>query len=173
MPIHCIGGNQIVSMLKCLLAKASQRKVFCGGFDFSLSSRASAATRDLHFIMTRPRLYFVYILSSRSRNLYTGVTNDVFRRVFQHRNGRASIFTQTYRIHRLVYFERHDDVRRAISREKEIKGWRREKKIALIESINPAWEDLAEKWFSEVQVPRRNAPRDDSIGNLRLHNRGM
>ena len=82
--------------------------------------------------MTRSKLYYVYILSSRSRNLYTGVTNDVFRRVLQHREGRASIFTQKYQIHRLVYFERHDDVRRAISREKEIKGWRRAKKIALI-----------------------------------------
>jgi putative endonuclease len=68
----------------------------------------------------------------------------------------------------LVYFERHD-VRRAISREKEIKGWRREKKIALIESTNPAWEDLASKWFSDVQIPRRAAPRDDSRGNLGSH----
>jgi len=111
--------------------------------------------------MARQQHYFVYILSSQSRNLYTGVTNDVFRRVFQHRDGRGSIFTQKYRIRRLVYFERHDDVRRAISREKEIKAWRRQKKIALIESLNPAWEDLAAKWFSEVQIPRRFAPRDD------------
>ena len=118
--------------------------------------------------MSHSRLFFVYILSSRSRNLYTGVTNDVFRRILQHREGRASVFTQKYRIHRLVYFERHDDVRRAISREKEIKGWRRAKKIALIESVNPAWEDLAARWFTdlagkkqEVQVPRRFAPRDD------------
>jgi len=58
-------------------------------------------------------------------------------------------------------------------REKEIKGWRRNKKIALIESRNPAWEDLAVKWFSEVQVPRRCAPRDDSLGKLELRNRGM
>ena len=112
--------------------------------------------------MSRSRLYFVYILSSRSRNLYTGVTNDIFRRVLQHREGRASLFTPKYRIHRLVYFERHDDVRRAISREKEIKGWRRGKKIALIESMNPAWEDLAAGWFAEVQVPRRPAGRDSS-----------
>jgi putative endonuclease len=106
--------------------------------------------------------YYVYILSSRSRNLYTGVTNDVARRVWQHRDGRASTFTLKYRIQRLVYFERHDDVRRAISREKEIKGWRRAKKIALIESMNPAWEDLAARWFT-VPVKRKESAGPSSL----------
>ena len=94
--------------------------------------------------------YYVYILSSRSRNLYTGVTNELARRVWQHRQGKASVFTQRYRIHRLVYFERHGKVVDAIAREKQIKAWRREKKIALIESTNPAWEDLAERWFDDI-----------------------
>ena len=104
--------------------------------------------------------YYVYILSSRSRNLYAGVTNDIARRVWQHRNGRASAFTRKYRIHRLVYCEWHDDVRTAISREKEIKGWRRAKKIALIEATNSAWEDLAARWFTVES----NVKKEESAG---------
>jgi putative endonuclease len=88
------------------------------------------------------RLYYVYILASRSRTLYIGITNDLIRRVSEHRDGRVLGFTSKYRIHRVVYFEIFHDVRVAIGREKEIKGWRRDKKIALIESRNPAWDDL-------------------------------
>ena len=113
--------------------------------------------------MSRSKLYFVYILSSRSRNLYTGITNDIFRRVLQHREGRASAFTRQYRIHRPVYFERHDDVRRAIAREKEIKGWRRAKKVALIESTNPAWEDLAAGWFTDLAKEKAGSAGPSSL----------
>jgi len=94
--------------------------------------------------------YYVYILSSRSRNLYTGVTNNLARRVSEHREGRIPGFTHRYRIHRLVYFESYRDVRDAISREKEIKGWRRSKKVALIEEHNRRWDDLAAGWFGPV-----------------------
>jgi putative endonuclease len=96
-----------------------------------------------------PRTYCVYILASRSRNLYTGVTNNLERRMIEHRDGLVPGFTSRYRISRLVHFEVFGDVRGAIAREKEIKGWRREKKIWLIERQNPKWEDLAEKIAEE------------------------
>lgn len=95
------------------------------------------------------RRYFVYIMASRSRNLYTGVTNNVIRRTAEHKLGTVPGFTSRYRLYRLVYVESFPDIRRAISREKQVKSWRREKKIALIEQANPTWKDLAEKWFPE------------------------
>ncbi|MBX3447755.1 MAG: GIY-YIG nuclease family protein [Parvibaculaceae bacterium] len=89
--------------------------------------------------------YFVYILASRKHGtLYVGVTNDVARRVFEHRAGNASAFTKKYRVHRLVYAESHDDVEEAIKREKAIKEWQRAWKVQLIERANPEWDDLAE-----------------------------
>jgi putative endonuclease len=94
------------------------------------------------------RAYFVYILASRSRVLYVGVTNRLLERVKQHRLGFGD-FTRKYRVHRLVHFETFDNVRSAIAREKQIKGWRREKKIRLIEGENPLWEDLAEEYFAK------------------------
>jgi putative endonuclease len=93
------------------------------------------------------RTYCVYILASRSRNLYTGVTNNLQRRMFEHRNGLVPGFSSKYKVHRLVYFEVFGDIRHAIGREKEIKGWRREKRVALIQRRNPTWEDLAEEMF--------------------------
>ena len=90
------------------------------------------------------RVYCVYILVGRSRNLYTGVTNDLDRRMLEHRQGLIPGFTSRYRIFRLVHFERLGSIHEAIAREKEIKGWRRDKKIALIERHNPTWRDLAE-----------------------------
>jgi putative endonuclease len=90
--------------------------------------------------------YFVYILASRSRTLYIGVTGHIHRRVDEHRRGVGSEFTARYRCDRLVYVESTRDVNAALTREKQLKSWRREKKIALIESMNPAWEDLAAGW---------------------------
>ena len=92
------------------------------------------------------RTYFVYILANRSRTLYIGVTNNIHRRVLDHRSGTASGFTRRYLVRSLVYVESTTDVRAAIAREKEIKGWLRAKKIALIESANPDWTDLADGW---------------------------
>ena len=92
------------------------------------------------------RSYYVYILGSRSRVLYTGVTNDLERRVGEHRKKSHGKFTTRYYVRKLVYFEETDDIGVAIAREKEIKGWRRGKKVALVESVNPGWRDLAEKW---------------------------
>jgi len=93
------------------------------------------------------RTYYVYLMASRSRVLYTGVTNDLTRRVKEHKEGLTGGFTKKYRITRLVHFEAFLDVRDAIVREKEIKGWMRYRKIRLVEGRNPAWEDLAHDWF--------------------------
>lgn len=103
------------------------------------------------------RDYCVYILSSRSRNLYTGVTSNLFRRVVEHKNGIIPGFTWRYRIHRLVHFESFMYARNAIAREKQIKAWDRKKRVALIERTNPAWADLAETW-----VTKRKADADPS-----------
>ena len=85
-------------------------------------------------------------MTNRSGTLYTGVTNDLRRRVAQHRRGVGSHFTAKYRIRQLIYYQACTDVKSAIAREKEIKGWRRAKKVALIESVNPDWRDLSEEW---------------------------
>jgi putative endonuclease len=91
------------------------------------------------------RNYCVYILASRSRNLYVGVTDDLERRMIEHRDGLVSGFTTRYRVFRLVHFEVFGAITSGIVREKEIKGWRREKKIRLIERNNPTWADLGER----------------------------
>lgn len=106
------------------------------------------------------KTYWVYILASRSRNLYTGVTGNLKRRLAQHRLGLPPGFTSRYRIFRLVHYEAFTDVRSAIGREKEIKAWRREKKMRLIEANNRTWEDLSESWFADQQkrVPEQTDP---------------
>jgi putative endonuclease len=91
------------------------------------------------------RRYFVYILTSRSRNLYTGMTSDLMRRICEHREGRVPGFTSRYRIQRLVRVASFRDVREAIGRKKQIKSWRRELRLKLMEAENPAWRDLAEE----------------------------
>ena len=87
--------------------------------------------------------YYVYIMTNKSRTLYTGVTGDLERRVYEHKHKLVPGFTSKYNITRLVYFEMTHDIQAAISREKQIKGWLRKKKIALIESMNPEWKELA------------------------------
>jgi len=90
--------------------------------------------------------YYVYIMTNKSRTLYTGVTNDLERRVYQHKQKLVPGFTTKYNITQLVYFEATQDVRAAIAREKQIKGWLRTRKIALIEAANPEWKDLSIGW---------------------------
>lgn len=92
--------------------------------------------------------YYVYILTNKSRTLYTGVTNGLLRRVYEHKQKLVQGFTAKYNITRLAYFEETTDVQAALAREKQIKGWLRIKKIALIESVNPRWEDLSDGWYS-------------------------
>jgi len=93
--------------------------------------------------------YYVYILTNYSKTLYTGVTNNLHRRVYEHKKKLIPGFTQKYNINQLVYYEETSDVREAISREKQIKGWLRAKKIALIESKNPQWLDLSFDWYEK------------------------
>jgi putative endonuclease len=124
--------------------------------------------------MQEPKRYFVYIMTNRQRShvLYTGITGDLRRRVFQHKNKVVPGFTSRYNLTRLVYFEMFIYPDAAISREKEIKGWRRAKKIRLIESMNPHRHDLAEEWGSEykptgpaVQLPVRSTREITSPAN--------
>jgi putative endonuclease len=94
------------------------------------------------------KLYHVYVLASRSRVLYVGMTGNVEQRIFDHKNHtRPLSFTARYNVTRLVHIEEYTDVWQAISREKAIKSWRRSKKLQLIESSNPQWRDLAEGWM--------------------------
>jgi putative endonuclease len=92
--------------------------------------------------------FFVYILASHSRVLYTGVTRSLLRRMHQHRLGQVPRFTRRYNVNRLVFFQETPSARAAFDRERQIKGWKRDKKIRLIESVNAQWLDLAEEWFS-------------------------
>ncbi len=103
--------------------------------------------------MKREWKFYIYILASKSRRLYTGMTNSLFNRVMQHKPGEIDGFTKRYKINRLVYFEEFKYVRNCIAREKELKKWSRTKKIALIEELNPTWEDLAKDWGKALVPP--------------------
>jgi putative endonuclease len=95
--------------------------------------------------------YAVYMMTNRWKNvLYTGVTNSLERRVWEHKNGVTPGFTKKYNCDRLVFFEISDQIDSAIAREKQIKGWTRAKKNALIATMNPEWNDLAEEWYRET-----------------------
>jgi putative endonuclease len=110
------------------------------------------ALRDLGGFVTS-RTYYVYILASASGVLYTGITNNIHRRTAQHRMKQLPGFTAKYNVTRLVHYESFADVGLAIAREKEIKAWRRSKRVALIESTNPKWKDLAADWFP-AEMPK-------------------
>ena len=88
--------------------------------------------------------YYIYILTNKSKTLYTGITNNLNRRVYEHKNKLIEGFTKKYNIDKLIYFELFNNPKDAIRREKQIKGWIRKKKIELIESMNPEWKDLCE-----------------------------
>ncbi len=120
------------------------------------------------------KVYYVYIVASRSRTLYIGVTGEIELRLAQHRSGTVEGFPKPYRCHRLVYLERFAYINNAIAREKQLKGWLRARKVALIEQENPTWEDLSAGWGKPAarydwraeeeakQVLRRSAPQDDN-----------
>jgi putative endonuclease len=111
--------------------------------------------------------FYVYILQSASRRaLYIGVTNNLRHRVFQHKTHQFEGFTDDYNAVRLVYWEKFGSVGNAIAREKQLKRWRREKKIWLIERMNPAWRDLAADWY-EAQGLSTTPPVRTSDGQLR------
>ncbi len=100
------------------------------------------------------RTYYVYIMASASRRLYVGVTGNLAQRVLQHRTRDIPGFTKKYHMTNLVYVEPTSEVLAAIVREKQIKGWRRARKIALIESLNPEWRDLADDLLDRIEIPR-------------------
>jgi putative endonuclease len=89
--------------------------------------------------------YYVYVLSSPAQVLYIGITNSLDRRIGEHRESIASSFSARYKLKKLVYYEEYSGIEDAIAREKQLKGWLRSKKIALIESVNPEWRDLTEE----------------------------
>ena len=100
------------------------------------------------------KTYYVYILASkRNGTLYIGVTNDLKRRLYEHRNNLIDGFTKRYKVHHLVYYESVNDVYAALQREKQFKRWTRKWKLELIEKTNPEWHDLAEILFNETGLP--------------------
>jgi putative endonuclease len=126
-----------------------------GSFDISLTPSRK--------LVPMARTFTVYILASLSRRLYTGVTGDLLARIQQHRTAMLPSFATRYRITRLVYFEQTLNVRAAIDRESQIKGWSRQKKIELIESSNAGWLDLAHDWFEPGVAAGLKPP--DRLGN--------
>ena len=104
----------------------------------------------------------MYIMASRSLNLYTGITDDVCRRALEHKAGIFEGFTKSYNIDRLVYYEVFKYVNNTIAREKQIKAWTRAKRLALIKSINPTWQDLAEGWGEKIELQIPRFARDDN-----------
>ena len=99
------------------------------------------------------RTYYVYIMASKSRTPYTGITNNLERRLLQHRHKLLPGFTARYNIDRLVYYEVFSEIQAAIAREKQIKSWGRMKKLTLIESVNRDWNDLSAGWYGAQHDP--------------------
>ncbi len=102
--------------------------------------------------------YYVYIMNSPTGTLYTGMTSNLKRRVYEHKQKLREGFTKKYNVTRLAYYEETSDVQTALAREKEIKKWRRSKKIALIKTINPRWQDLSAGWYDEVTQDLEGLP---------------
>ena len=113
--------------------------------------------------MGSERSYYVYIMASRSLNLYTGVTNSIYHRTLQHERGEIDGFSKKYNINRLVYYEVFRYIGNAIAREKQIKAWTWAKRLALIKSLNPTWQDLAEGWGEKIELHIPLDARDDKF----------
>jgi len=107
--------------------------------------------------MRRRKTYCVYIMGSITGTLYIGMSSDLYKRVFMHKSHRLESFSAQYEVDRLLYVESYDDVHKAIAREKQLKGWRRDRKIALFERVNPHWVDLAKDWYPKTQFDGRGA----------------
>ena len=103
-------------------------------------------------VTMQERMYYTYIVASRSHNFYVGVTSGIEVRVRQHKEGRFDGYSKKYNCNRLVWFERHPSILDAIAREKQLKGWTRAKKITLIERDNPVWVDLSEEWGKPMKL---------------------
>ncbi len=113
----------------------------------------------------RQKRFYVYIMGSLSGTLYIGMTNDLHKRVWQHKQQEFEGFTDEYDVDRLLYWESFDDVRVAINREKQLKRWRREKKVRLIEQLNSSWKDIARDWYESrgpsTALAAARSARDD------------
>ena len=107
--------------------------------------------------------YYVYIMTNRSGTLYIGVTNDIYRRVLEHRTGAKLGFTSRYQMTRLLYVETTNDVNAAIAREKQLKGWTRKRKIELARSLNPHWTDLSKGWYEGESNGEAPSSRDQIL----------
>ena len=106
----------------------------------------------------REHNYRVYIIASKTRVLYIGMTNNLKRCVYEHQHDLVNGFSKQYRCHRLVYFESYDRVENAINREKQLKGWNRAKKLFLIERMNATWEDLSAEWGTPIERLKQVPP---------------
>jgi putative endonuclease len=105
------------------------------------------------------KTYYIYILASkRNGTLYIGVTNDLQRRIYEHKNNLIEGFSKKYSIHHLVYFEDVNDINSALQREKQLKRWTRKWKVELIEKFNPDWRDLADEWFIHSPKTKTGLP---------------
>ncbi len=113
--------------------------------------------------MPRKKRYYVYIVASKGRVLYVGMTGFLMARVMQHKAAETDGFTRRYHVDRLVYYEVFRYVNSAIARETEIKAWRREKKVALIEAANPLWHDLAADWGQSVPMRTADSSHDKTV----------
>ncbi len=111
------------------------------------------------------RNYYVYIVASQTRTIYIGLTNNLVRRIFQHKEKVVEGFTRKYNCTRLVYFEHFNDVRAAIAREKQIKDWIRKKKVALVESMNPQWEDLTDSVVGKKSWPVKQQQKPNHVSS--------
>jgi putative endonuclease len=106
--------------------------------------------------------YFVYIMSNASKTLYIGVTNNLDRRLYEHREKISDSFTKKYNITKLVYYEQFGDIKQAIQRETSLKGWLRKKKVDVITSMNPLWKDLSAEWNVSADDKSQAAESSDS-----------
>jgi putative endonuclease len=122
--------------------------------------------------MREEKRYYVYIMASRSLTLYTGVTGDIYHRALQHKSGEIEGFTKKYHINRLVYYETFKYVNNALAREKQIKAWTRAKRLALIKTMNPTWQDLSEGWGEPINLQIPHFVRYDNSSEETLEDLG-
>jgi putative endonuclease len=134
-------GKETAEMLR----SAQHDRLGCAALSVTVCERMLACLDGWMAMKT----YYVYIMTNNSRTRYTGVTSNLERRVLEHKRKLLPGFTREYSINRLVYYETFGDIRAAIRREKQIKGWVRAKKVALIVSANPAWRDLSQGWYGK------------------------
>jgi len=111
------------------------------------------------------RRYCVYIMASRSLNLYTGIADGIYRHTLEHKSGASEGFSRQYNIHLLVYYETFRYVNNTITREKQGKAWTRAKRIASIKKTNPTWQDLAEGWGQKIELQTPRFARGNKFGN--------